>query len=142
MRASFLRRSIALILLAVLGAAQATSASCAMATSGAVPHGVAVEGVAATAVLADHAGASASDAHAHHAAAPADKTADTPPLDRRQGTDGCVLLMACGLAVPAPPAPAAAVLVAGHEATSGPVRVAYHSPTLAFEPPPPRALLI
>ena len=75
-------------------------------------------------------------------AAPADSTADTPPPDRSHGTDGCVLLMACGVAVPAPPAPAAAMLVAAREATDGPVRPAYHSPSLSFEPPPPRALLI
>ena len=131
------RRMTALLLLVTIGVTMATNASCmlpAVDTSSetasahphrhvpAHPHG---EGSGMSADTESHPGV------------PSDRPAHEPNHE----TDGCGMLMACGLA-----APAAQVLDVAFTADPIETRVAlirddYDSPSLTFEPPPPRDLL-
>lgn len=64
--------------------------------------------------------------------------ADAPAHESNHATDGCGMLMACGLAAPAAHAPDVAFTADPFESRLALVRDAYDSPALPFEPPPPR----
>ena len=136
MSAGIGRRLIALMLLVATGATMTTSVACVLPVVSAAaaeqedahrhapshPHGD------ASGMLADT---------ESHPGVPADTAAHEPNHE----TDGCGMLMACGLAAPAAHVLDVAFTADPIETRVGLVRDAYDSPSLPFEPPPPRAHL-
>ncbi|WP_420129675.1 hypothetical protein [Longimicrobium sp.] len=126
-----MRTLITLLLLACFAWTQATVADCPMA---AVPSG-----------QAEHAAASASSHYGHHAPAPAPAEPRNderhPPSPAQHLASGCGVLAACGAA--AAPSASASLLAldAPHADGLAAGRDAYASPTLSFDPPPPRSAL-
>lgn len=124
-----MRTLITALLLACFAWTQAMAAVCPMAP---VPSGE-----------AEHAAASASTHHGHHAPAPAERQDDPrhPPSPAQHLAGGCGVLTACGATAvpalassfPAPDAPRADGLSAGRDS--------YASPSLSTDPPPPRIAL-
>ena len=126
MRARIGRRVIALVLLIATGATMTTSVACVLP----VPNAAAAE---------------QEDAHAHddsalHAGADSHEreTSGAPAHEPNHETDGCGMLMACGLAAPAAQVLNVAFTPDPIETRVAVVRDAYDSPSLSFDPPPPR----
>ena len=134
MRARIGRRLIALVLLVAIGTTMTTSVACVLPVM--------------NAAAAEQDGASAhphAPAHPHasglqvdtesHPAVPAGGPAHEPNHE----TDGCGMLMACGLAAPAAQVLDVAFAADPIETRAALIRDAYDSPSLSFEPPPPRS---
>ena len=122
------RRVIALLLLVAIGTTMTTSAACVLPAADTVAEG-------ARAHPHDAAGMHA-DTESHPGV-----PADTPAHEPNHETDGCGMLMACGLAAPASHAPDVAFRADPIETRVALVRDDYDSPALPFEPPPPRDFL-
>lgn len=126
-----MRSLISLLLLACFAWTQAMVADCPMDS---VPSG-----------QAEHAAASASPHHGHHApaSAPAQRHDDErhPPSPAQHLASGCGVLAACGAA--AAPSASSSLLSLDAPRADGLAapRDAYASPTLSFDPPPPRSAL-
>lgn len=138
MRARIGRRVTALLLLVAIGATMTTSVGCVLpaVNVAAAKQESAHEHRHAPA----HPHGDASGIHADtesHPGVPADTAAHEPNHE----TDGCGMLMACGLAAPAAHVLDVAFTADPIETRVGLVRDAYDSPSLPFEPPPPRAHL-
>lgn len=126
-----MRTLITLLLLACFAWTQATVADCPMAP---VPSG-----------QAEHAAASASPHHGHHAPAPAPAEPRNderhPPSPAQHLASGCGVLAACGAAAAPPVSSSLLALDAPRADGLAARRHAYASPTLSFDPPPPRSAL-
>ncbi|HEX6369567.1 MAG TPA: hypothetical protein VF006_11675 [Longimicrobium sp.] len=124
-----MRTLISMLLLACFAWTQAMVADCPMAPE---PSG-----------QAEHAAASASTHHGHHAPAPAERPDDPrhPPSPVQHLGGGCGVLAACGATAAPPRASALAAFDASVSdgATAG--HGSYASPSLSTDPPPPRTLL-
>ena len=131
-----LRRIIAMTLLVSFAGTQSAAAACVM------PGG----DVGARVVMEDANGAGHHDVHAHHGvvnntasnddASSATNNSPTSPQNE------CGMMMACTVAAPAIIAAVAPATPLDRETAISAPRIIHESPTLAFEPPPPRYDLI